>query len=70
MEQLFVEWDNFDILGIHLETIDHVNHLLTTNHELHNDVVSRADFYLKEIIEKMKEMDEQAILFAFGDHGT
>jgi len=47
MEQLFVEWDNFDILGIHLETIDHVNHQLKLNHDMHNQVLERADKYLK-----------------------
>ena len=56
MEQLFVEWNNFDVLGIHLETIDHANHKQKTNSEVHNQVLERADKYLKSVIDKMDEM--------------
>ena len=57
MEQLLLEWENFDVLGIHLETIDHVNHVFDVNHEQHNEVVQRADDNLKSIIDKMDKLD-------------
>ena len=69
-ELLKKEFPKYDTTFFHIVGIDHSGHVKSnTDFKLMNNIIPELDRNLKDVVKIINGMEEEVVLYVFGDHG-